>query len=101
MTNTDMPTHLSEFQVDLVMMLQRFYAGHVDNFDDPGIMRRVQLAMGHVAENEPHYSPLWPKLTRAITAVVILTGVPSITQLTFLRDHRRQTRVTATQATKM
>jgi len=95
-----MPTDLSEFQVDLVSMLQRFYAGHVDNFDDRDIMRRVQAAMVHVAQFEPHYSGLWPELTVACTSAVAVAGVPTIEQLIILRDRRRQIRAAATQATK-
>ena len=99
MNNTNMPTELSEFQVDLVSMLQRFYAGHVDNFDDLAIMRRVQAAIVHVAEFEPHYTALWPTLTAACQSVVIVVGVPTIEQLIVLRDRRRQIRAAATQAT--
>jgi hypothetical protein len=89
--NRVMPTKLSEFQVDLVEMLQRFFAGHVDNFDTADYMRRVQAAMVLVAENESHFM-LWPKLTLAVSAVVSVTGNPSIAQLIILRDSRRRAR---------
>ena len=90
--NRVMPTKLSEFQVDLVEMLQRFFAGHVDNFDTADYMRRVQSAMVLVAENESHFM-LWPKLTLAVSAVVsVTTGNPSIAQLIILRDSRRRAR---------
>ena len=89
--NRVMPTKLSEFQVDLVEMLQRFFAGHVDNFDTADYMRRVQSAMVLVAENESYFM-LWPKLTLAVSAVVSVTGNPSIAQLIILRDSRRRAR---------
>ena len=90
--NMVMPTELSEFQVGLVEMLQRFYAGHVDNFDTADYMRRVQSAMVLVAEYESHFSSLWPQLTLAVCAVVSVTGVPSLAQLITLRDSRRRAR---------
>ena len=90
--NRVMPMELSEFEVDLVEMLQRFYAGHVDNFDTAEYMRRVQSAMVLVAEFETHFSELWPKLTLAVSAVISVTGVPSIAQLIILRDSRRRAR---------
>ena len=95
---TPMPSHLAEFNEALVAMLQRFYDGHVDDFDDRGILRRVQAAMVHVDRFSDFYSETSPRLTSAVVAAIDITTVPSIEQLIFLRDARRRVRAAAQQA---
>ena len=95
---TPMPSHLNTHLEALVAMLQRFYDGHVDDFDDRGILRCVQVAMVHVDRFSDFYSETSPRLTSAVVAAIDITTVPSIEQLIFLRDARRRVRAAAQQA---
>jgi hypothetical protein len=89
----DAHRELAGFSEFLMGMLQRFYDGHVDEFDDIEWMQCVQEAMVHVGK----YG-ITTRLTMAMTAAIwcLLGGaygmVPSIEQLVILRDSRRRLR---------
>jgi hypothetical protein len=100
---TSMPTELAEFSEALVEMLQRFYDGHVDDFDDIGMMRRVQAATTLVTKFSGFFATKCPILTRAMIHATkeIYGTVPSIEHLVILRDLRRRDRAAAQQAAAM